>query len=86
MANPHNLPDQIHELFFRWLRRESRNVSVENLIVAARTEELDDLLVRAELSGEFDNMCTSVTKVKLSPGNSVAATIPFPFPFGVASG
>ena len=78
MANPHNLSDQIHELFFRWRRRESRNASVENLIVAARTEGLDDLLVRAELSGEFDNMFTSVTEGKLSPGNSVAATIFFP--------
>ena len=75
MANPHNLPDQIHELFFRWRRRESRNASVENLIVAARTEGLDDLLVRAELSGEFDTMFTSVTEGNLSLENSVAATI-----------
>lgn len=72
MADPHNLPDQIYELFYRWRRRESHNASVENLIVAARTEGLDDLLVRAGLSGEFDNMFTSVTKGKLSP---VAATI-----------
>lgn len=61
MANPHVLQDQIDELFIQWKRREGRNASVEQLVVAARTEGLDDLLVRAGLSGEFDNMLTCVT-------------------------